>query len=81
MYIIACHKCGKIEVISSLADKYGTTQACWTCPKCGAGQLLEINSNGAKYGGDLHKVIRGMGFATNGRITEKRAHKTPWLEN
>lgn len=80
MFIVECQKCGKVEVVSSIADKYGTAHISWTCPNCGAGELLEIDCDATKQKSyDLHKIIKGLGFARGNKFIEKSRHKTPWL--
>jgi len=81
MYILACHKCGEIKVVSSIANERGLTEACWTCPRCGAGQLMEIDNSACSRKSDLQKIIKGIGFAATGKRVGSKAGKSLWPED
>jgi len=80
MYILACHKCGEIKVVSSIANERGMTEACWTCPKCGVGQLMEIDNSASSRRFDLQQIIKGIGFVSIVKKDRSRG-KAPWLED
>lgn len=64
MYIIVCHKCGEMKVISSIANNNGVTETYWTCSVCGTGQVVQLVSNVPTHRGSLRDVIAGIGFAS-----------------
>lgn len=67
MYILACHICGEIKVISSVANEYGKTEESWTCPKCGTGQIVEIFCPEDSRKNNLRKALCGMGLVTEAK--------------
>lgn len=80
MYILACHKCGEIKVVSSIANERGMTEARWTCPKCGVGQLMEIDNSACSRKSDLQKIIKGIGFVSAGKKVRSK-DKAFWQED
>lgn len=71
MYIVSCHNCGEIKIISSVPTKNGITRAYWCCPVCGTGQLVEILSLRTAHCSSLHNIIAGLGFVSgrDGKIS------------
>ena len=60
MLIIACQKCGELQVLAGSPDARGKASAMWTCPRCGAGQLVELTVSRDARRGDLRKIIGGL---------------------
>jgi len=63
MLIVACQKCGEVEVVAGSPDADGLARAVWTCPHCGAGQVMEIAISKDARRGDLRKIIGGLALA------------------
>lgn len=65
MYITVCNRCGEVKVISSISGKNGVTRAYWSCPSCGAGQLVEIVSSRTVCCGSLRDIVTGLGVVSD----------------
>jgi ribosomal protein S27AE len=63
MLIVACQKCGEVEVVAGSPDSDGMARAVWTCSHCGAGQVMEIAISKDARRGDLRKIIGGLALA------------------
>ena len=63
MLILACQKCGELQVLPGSPDANGKARAMWTCSRCGAGQLIELNVAKDARRGDLRKIIGGLALA------------------
>lgn len=63
MLIVACQKCGEVKVLAGSPDASGSARAIWTCPHCGAGQILELSVSKDAKRGDLRKIIGGLALA------------------
>ena len=61
MLIVACHVCGDCKVLAGAPDEDGLARACWICPCCGSGQVvqLEVPTNAR---GDVGNIVLGMGM-------------------
>ncbi|MDR2527544.1 MAG: alcohol dehydrogenase [Synergistaceae bacterium] len=59
MLIVTCQVCGDCKVLAGAPDGDGLARACWICPCCGSGQVvqLEVPTNGR---GDLGSIVLGM---------------------
>lgn len=60
MLIVACQNCGEVKVIAGSPDASGVARAIWTCPRCGAGQIIELAISKDARRGDLRKIIGGL---------------------
>lgn len=70
MLIVACQKCGEVEVIAGSPGRDGLARAVWTCGKCGAGQIVELAISKDARRGDLRKIIGGMALGQRTDQTE-----------
>jgi hypothetical protein len=59
MLIVTCQICGECKVLAGAPDEDGLARACWICPSCGSGQVvqLEVHADGR---GDLESIGLGM---------------------
>ena len=59
MLIVTCQVCGNCKVLAGAPDGDGLARACWICPCCGSGQVvqLEVPADGC---GDLSSIVLGM---------------------
>jgi hypothetical protein len=59
MLIVTCQVCGECKVLAGAPDGDGWARACWICPSCGSGQVvqLEIPADGRN---DLGGIVLGM---------------------
>jgi hypothetical protein len=59
MLIVTCQVCGDCKVLAGAPDGDGLARACWICPCCGSGQVvqLEVPADGR---GDLGSIVLGM---------------------
>lgn len=49
-------------------DASGKARAMWTCARCGAGQIMELNVAKDARRGDLRKIVGGLALvSTKGR--------------
>ncbi|MEA3507292.1 MAG: alcohol dehydrogenase [Synergistota bacterium] len=62
MLIVACQVCGKTRILPGTPDSDGLARATWTCPCCGAGQVIQLPVSSDARGGDLRKIVSGMSF-------------------
>lgn len=65
MLIVACQKCGEVKVLAGSPGPDGVARAVWTCSKCGAGQVMELNISRDARRGDLRKIIGGLALAAH----------------
>lgn len=42
MLIVACQVCGETKVLAGAPDEDGLARACWICPCCGSGQVVQL---------------------------------------
>jgi hypothetical protein len=63
MLIVACQICGEFRIIPGTPDSDGIARARWTCRKCGTGQVIQLPVTVDARGGDLGKILGGMGFS------------------
>lgn len=78
MLIVACQKCGEVEVIAGSPGRDGLARAVWTCGKCGAGQIVELSISKDARRGDLRKIIGGMAL---GRRVDQAEVSQPMRQN
>jgi hypothetical protein len=59
MLIVTCQVCGECKVLAGAPDEDGLARACWICPGCGSGQVvqLEVPADGR---GSLESIVLGM---------------------
>jgi ribosomal protein S27AE len=60
MLIVGCQVCGESKVLAGAPDDDGVARVQWTCPRCGAGQVLQLEVSGDARGGDLRKILGGL---------------------
>lgn len=63
MLILACQKCGELQILHGSPDENGKARAMWTCGRCGAGQLVELSVTKDARRGDLRKIIGGLALS------------------
>jgi hypothetical protein len=59
MLIVTCQVCGECKILAGAPDEDGLARACWICPSCGSGQVvqLEVPADGRS---DLGSIVLGM---------------------
>lgn len=60
MLIVGCQSCGEAKILAGTPDHDGVARMNWTCPHCGAGQVLQLEVNSGLRAADLHSVLGGM---------------------
>lgn len=60
MLIVGCQSCGEAKILAGTPDRDGVARMDWTCPRCGAGQVLQLEINPGMRAADLHSVLGGM---------------------
>ena len=79
MLIVGCQSCGEAKILAGTPDHDGVARMDWTCPRCGAGQVLQLEVNAGLRTSDLHSILGGMALreeASAGIEGELRS-KTP----
>ncbi|MDD2207371.1 MAG: alcohol dehydrogenase [Aminobacterium sp.] len=62
MLIVACQICGETKVLAGTPDVDGVARAMWICPKCGAGQVVQLQISADARKSDLRKIVHGLAF-------------------
>ena len=75
MLIVACQFCGEYKVLAEAPDEDGWARVCWICPRCGAGQVLQLEVT-ADSRGNLESIILGLGMV----LHDMGASQEPFLE-
>ena len=60
MLIVGCQSCGEAKILAGTPDHDGVARMNWTCPRCGAGQVLQLEVNAGLRTSDLHSILGGM---------------------
>ena len=60
MLIVGCQSCGEAKILAGTPDHDGVARMNWTCPRCGAGQVLQLEVNAGMRTSDLYSVLGGM---------------------
>ena len=60
MLIVGCQSCGEAKILAGTPDHDGVARMNWTCPRCGAGQVLQLEVNSGLRTSDLHSILGGM---------------------
>ena len=60
MLIVGCQSCGEAKILAGTPDHDGVARMNWTCPRCGAGQVLQLEVSSGLRTSDLHSVLGGM---------------------
>ena len=60
MLIVGCQTCGEAKVLAGTPDRDGVARVNWTCPKCGTGQILQLDVSNDARNGDLRKILGGL---------------------
>ncbi|MDR3281113.1 MAG: alcohol dehydrogenase [Synergistaceae bacterium] len=60
MLIVGCQSCGEAKVLAGTPDMDGVARMNWTCPRCGAGQVLQLEVASGVRLADLHSILGGM---------------------
>ena len=60
MLIVGCQSCGEAKILAGTPDHDGVARMDWTCPRCGAGQVLQLEVNSGLRTSDLHSILGGM---------------------
>ena len=61
MLIVTCQVCGDCKVLAEAPDGDGLARACWICPCCGSGQVIQVPADGC---GDPGGIVLGMKMET-----------------
>lgn len=59
MLIVACQLCGECRVVPEAPDDDGFARVCWICPRCGAGQVVQLAVT-ADGRGEVERIVLGM---------------------
>ncbi|HCA41493.1 MAG TPA: alcohol dehydrogenase [Aminobacterium sp.] len=73
MLIVACQICGETKVLAGTPDSDGIARAMWICPRCGTGQILQLQVSADARKSDLRKIIHGLSFSKVAAIHENQA--------
>lgn len=60
MLIVGCQTCGDAKVLAGTPDADGVARVNWTCPRCGTGQVLQLEVSNDARDGDLRKILGGL---------------------
>ncbi len=63
MLVVACQVCGELRILPGTPDVDGIARTTWTCPRCGAGQVLQLPVSTDARGKELRRIIAGMAFS------------------
>jgi ribosomal protein S27AE len=69
MLIVGCQSCGEAKILAGTPDGDGIARINWTCPHCGAGQVLQLEVSPSARAADLHSVLGGMALRVGNRIS------------
>ncbi|ADE56801.1 MULTISPECIES: hypothetical protein [Aminobacterium] len=72
MLIVACQICGETKVLAGTPDVDGIARAMWICPRCGTGQVVQLQVSADARKSDLRKIVHGMSFP---KVTESHENK------
>ena len=71
MLIVGCQTCGEAKILDGTPDGDGLARVQWTCPRCGTGQVLQLEiSSDAR--GDLRKILGGLALMEKDKENGKR---------
>ena len=76
MLIVGCQSCGEAKILAGTPDHDGVARMDWACPRCGAGQVLQLEVNSSLRTSDLHSILGGMALreeASPGTLGELRS--------
>ncbi|MDR1916712.1 MAG: alcohol dehydrogenase [Synergistaceae bacterium] len=65
MLIVGCQSCGEAKILAGTPDKDGVARMNWSCPRCGAGQVLQLEVAGRVRMNDLHSILGGLALSEN----------------
>ena len=68
MLIVGCQSCGETKVLAGTPDHDGVARMNWACPRCGAGQVLQLDANSAPRASDLRGILGGMALSEEMRM-------------
>jgi ribosomal protein S27AE len=60
MLIVGCQSCGEAKILAGTPDKDGVARMNWSCPRCGAGQVLQLEVASRARMNDLHGILGGL---------------------
>ena len=60
MLIVDCQRCGQTKILPGTPDPDGIARTTWTCPRCGAGQILQLPVASDARGKDLREILGGL---------------------
>jgi ribosomal protein S27AE len=66
MLIVGCQSCGEAKILAGTPDGDGIARMNWTCPHCGAGQVLQLEISPSVRAADLHSILGGMPLRGHG---------------
>ncbi|MCF7936348.1 MAG: alcohol dehydrogenase [Synergistales bacterium] len=66
MIIASCQVCGEVKVLAGEPDTDGIARTTWICPRCGTGQVMQLQVSTDARGGDLRKICGGMSVSKDG---------------
>lgn len=65
MLIVGCKTCGETKILAGTPDSDGVARVNWTCPRCGTGQVLQLEVSNDARSGDLRKILGGLALLEN----------------
>lgn len=63
MLIVGCQTCGDAKILAGTPDLDGVARVTWTCPRCGTGQVLQLDVSVDVRTSDLRKILGGLALA------------------
>ena len=60
MLIVGCQNCGDAKVLAGAPDSDGVARVKWTCPRCGTGQVLQLDVSESAQRANLQSIIGGF---------------------
>lgn len=67
MLVVACQVCKEVEILVGMPDSDGVARPQWTCPHCGAGQILQLPISADVRQGDMHRILGGLSVSKDGQ--------------
>lgn len=71
MLIVGCQVCGEIKVLAGTPDFDGVARVKWSCGKCGAGQVLQLQVSTDASGKDLRGIVGGFSLPEEGYFEQE----------
>jgi ribosomal protein S27AE len=65
MLIVGCQTCGEAKILAGSPDSDGVARVRWTCPRCGTGQVLQLEISSDARSCDLRSILGGLAMIEN----------------